>query len=590
MAGKSRSGGVFAALARKIARNVTVRAASVSRPLTANEERFIETNRRFWSEQPANSSPEPHQVVLVHFELYPLALLGNLLIASVLARARNAGVLVVLPSRFDNPVRAVLGSFPSIRFEYEDGARMLFFRITGYLRAVLEARRIRTPDDLLTYTRDGLLMGDCIYDTVLAHGHATVASVSHGEIIPILASYFYHRAKMRSLMARHRIVHGVATHIVGVAAATFLRYLLQGGKEVYIRETHLKKYSSLSMMHECGATPDRRFVEFMKRHPQTFARKGEMVISERLGNRTKGVSDHLPYKADKVIYTSRAQFADAYGLDSRRRNVFVMLHAFNDYPHTYGMLAHRDFYDWFLHTLQLAQEISDVNWIFKDHPYGKLYPTDVDVESTFRRISAPQIRFLAAHENFNTSSLRYVADVVITCIGTAGLEYSTFGIPCILGGRCWYSGLGFTREPATREAFERELRHIALLERLTDEQTQTAKMMAYFSFKVMNHPAFPDPFRTIATYEIAEAKTLTSDELIGRILDYRSRSSEDEKSAYIDALEKFIANPEWVQFVDFAEHTDLLGALPGTVFPAQEATPGPMTGRIQRALKRSGVS
>ena len=43
--------------------------------------------------------------------------------------------------------------------------------------------------------------------------------------------------------------------------------------------------------------------------------------------------------------------------------------------------------------------------------------------------------------------MRYLADAIITCISTAGLEYSAQGIPCVLGGEGGYSGLGFTIKP-----------------------------------------------------------------------------------------------------------------------------------------------
>lgn len=558
MAVAASKGSLLVRIARKLSGRVALRARSALRPLTGNEKAFMAWNERYWREH-FEQRPVEDQYVMVHHELYPLALLGNVHIASLVARAKSARLLLLAPSRFDRPANSVLKSFPNVHLEYESSLAGIFHRVKGFFSAYMALRHIKTPEQLLNFTHDGLLIGDNIYDTLLSCGHATIRSIEPAVLLPMLAQYYYRRSMMDRMTRKYRIVAGLATHIVGVPGATFVRSLLLKGTEIYIRETTLKKYSSLAMMHECCATPDKRYIEFMRTKPEQFVPLGEQAMEERIGNRTSaGV---LAYQSDKVIYTSRVDFARAYRLDPDKKNVFVMLHAFNDYPHTYGNFVHKDFYEWFMHVLELAQKNTDVNWIFKNHPYAKYYPTDVDVDAVFDSVDRPNIVYLKESEKFNTSSLRYLADAVITCLGTAGLEYSAYGVPCILAARCWYSGLGFTREPQGREEYERELMQIGEIERLTPQQVEIAKIMAYFSFKVMDQTQFADPFRTIATYDMDEARSSSSDEMIGMILQYRDSSTADEKQAYTRAICDFISNTRWTQYVDFVVHPKLQEAI-----------------------------
>ena len=545
--------------ASRLSNAIAVRIKGAIRPLTPNEQAFIAENQRVWGDARAPRSSVGY--VFVHYELYPLALLGNLHIASAIADVMQAKIVLISPSPLDRAANQVLKSFPGMVLEYRDSPTFILFRVLSYFSAYLALRKISTPEGLLAYECDGVPFGDVLYDMILARGCATIRQIQRRELLTVMASFLFKRAMTKAVLEKYKVVAGVSTHIVGVPGATFLRLLLKNQLPVYIRETTLKKYTSLDMMFECCATPDKRYIDHMKRRPEVFSAYGERALENRLGNKYKSEIDHLAYKSDKTTYASRDHFGRDFGLDPNKKNVFVMLHAFNDYPHTYGPMVHQDFYHWFMHVLEVARRNKDVNWIFKNHPYEKYYLTEVDVGSVFTTVADEHVKYMPADVNFNTSSLRFIGDAVITCLGTAGLEYSGFGIPCILAARCWYSGLGFTREPKNKAEFERELMTIGSLPALTKEQVVIAKAMAYFTFEAMNQLKFPDPFRTIATYDIDEAKTFTDDKMFEAILAYRAKSTAAEKKAYLDELYEFIRDPHWGQFVDFSRHPELRGAL-----------------------------
>jgi hypothetical protein len=227
------------------------------------------------------------------------------------------------------------------------------------------------------------------------------------------------------------------------------------------------------------------------------------------------------------------------------------MHAFNDYPNTFGLSIYRDYYQWFQAVLNIAQLNESVNWIFKEHPGAKYYPTkDINLKTIFNKIKTKNIRFIEANANFNTSSLRYVADVICTCIGTAGLEYSAFGIPCILGGKSWYAGFGFTIEPNNEEEFVEIMRNIGDIERLNNNQTDMAKIIAFLSFEIFDITKFSDPFGTMVTFDADAQKAMTSEEIFKTIVIKKTISSVDEKILYVNSFKRFINNQDFTQFID----------------------------------------
>lgn len=185
----------------------------------------------------------------------------------------------------------------------------------------------------------------------------------------------------------------------------------------------------------------------------------------------------------RKMYQDRSEFAKDYGLQNSKRNIFIMLHAFTDYPHSHfkGMLFD-DFHDWFIKTLEHAYENKSVNWIVKSHPASCFYPVrDMDWQKIKERFHAEHIVFMSEDANFDTRSISYVGDAVITCIGSAGFELSAMaGLPSITAGDNPYAESGFAIYPANRNEYFNVLANIAKIERLAGDGLRRAKATFVF--------------------------------------------------------------------------------------------------------------
>jgi len=534
------------------------------RPLTNTEKEFIKINSSFWKQYKPEQEVYKNKYIFVVPEQYPLIMVGNTHIASFIAKEKKLKLLFLVRSRFCISVKKVLSSFPNVVFIYEDNVHYLFFRVYSFFQARCLIRKLKEPKDILELTFDGIKIGDLIYDSFLSCGFATLRSTYLKSRIlrKNIEKFFYMRNIIKDIIKRYKIDVSLVSHEIGIDGGVFFKYLLNNGITVWIRGGTLRKYRMADMIreciimrHECFMTPEKKYIDFMKSNSSYFLPMANSVLNKRLNSEESIPKPSLAYCREKKVFYSKQDFNEELKLDINKKNVFVMLHAFNDFPHMYGFMIYRDYYEWLEKILEVCKEVDSVNWIFKEHPYSKYYLTkDLNLNNIFLDISLPHIRFISENTNFNTSSLKFVADVILTCIGTAGLEYSAFGIPCVLGGNTFYSGYGFTKEPKTDMEFQDILRNINFLPRLSEEQINIAKLIAFFVFELVEVTKFPDPFATVCTYDIDEQKTFSAEEAFKKIIKRRKESSQEAKNNYIKFLNEFINNENFVQFLDLDKY------------------------------------
>ena len=181
---------------------------------------------------------------------------------------------------------------------------------------------------------------------------------------------------------------------------------------------------------------------------------------------------------DNEVISDREEFASTFGVDPQKKNIFMMLHAFTDYPHShFNWMIFDDFYDWFMCTLEHALENSSVNWIIKEHPASHFYPVrDVDWEAIKLRFAAPHILFIDSKIKFNSLSIPKIGDAIITCLGTAGFEMSALGaIPSITASDNPYAEAGFAMCPKNRQEYFEMLEVISEIKTLDGPEQRRAK-------------------------------------------------------------------------------------------------------------------
>lgn len=554
-------------------------------PLSAAQQDFIAENARFWgSWQERHQEETDGGYVLVSVEPHPLIHLCDASFASIVGLARGQRLLFVSTMSRTHPSTRLLRSFPRAKFLNLGSPRYWPMRLMAWLSARRAYRAIKAPLDLLAFRVDGIRFGDALYDAVLAQRFATIDRIDERTLV-VLRRFYFLRAFIRHVLRWYRVRAGVFAHLIGLQGSTLSRYLLQREIEVLNRvgshQLLVKKYRSLADVGIYPVKPEPGYFELMlKRDDGTIQRRAEEYLERRFNQKIEDVTIGLAFDMRKRHFTDRLTFAAAYRLDPIKPFVFVMLHAFNDFPHSHFArpMIFQDYYYWFRRTLEIARTVQSVNWVFKEHPAAGYYLTrDVDLAKTFSTVTDDNILFLPRDANFNARSIGDLAHAIVTCVGTAGLEYATLGIPCVLGGESGYSGFGFTIEPRDAEEYERCLRHIGRLGRLTAEQVRAAKAVAYFYFCAMEGAVFYFCPR-FSDEEISEWN-VERDEKLWRMAAaaFRDSSHREALRRQVERLAAFVNDRQWTQYVDF-ERFPFLGDSERTTASARSGKSGSIQG------------
>jgi hypothetical protein len=519
---------------------------------TAVARTFAEMNTRFWASMGTQvARHERPRYILVEVQSHPLLNLSNASFAAIAWRCRGLGPLFVIDALAPAD-RVALASYPGAAFASFRSWRYVPSRVRAVWQALRAVRGIASPEDLLAVTVDGIRFGDVIYDTVLGTGQATVRRID-AKVLSALALFFLHRSVIADLRRRFDI-RAYVGHAVGIPNLVYARYLLSDGIEFFNRtgshQVQVRKWKTSADVGVYTLKPDPRYFEIMVNGSWPVVEEiADQYLQARFDQQVGGIAENVAFDRSKRLYTSRSGFCDAHGLDPEKPTVFVMLHEFTDFPHSHFRrpMIFRDFYGWFERTVALAHDIRGVNWVFKEHPAAKFYPTsDVDVAEVFAAIDQPHIRFLASDADLNASSLRFIAHAIVTCLGTAGLEYACCGVPCVLASESSYSGYGFTMEPETEAAYEETLRTIAALPRLRPDQIRAAKAVIAFQHVMLQQSEFP----LCPPYSGDRVRQLTREDIWRDASERLSPERWPAVRRQVDKLAEFVNAPAWTQFVD----------------------------------------
>jgi len=452
--------------------------------MSGRYEAFIAANRAIWSRLRTTT---PRQgLLLVEAETHPVIAHANGVFARVIGEARDLRI-----GWIDTGDQAVRRRHLS----YDDTSEAIPMR--GRPRADLPgaaamflsaAMRLLVTGRILDVSLGGVRFGDILYDAYLVrYAVATLPGVDLRLLSTLWILVRQHRAFAR-LVRRHRPSAVLVSHDIGLNSGVLMRTALDLGVPVYHHRGDLV-FASLNLYapgYRLGEYAYRPRASDLVRLRALGRDRIEAEFAALMAERTNAHADAdavNAYGKGKRVFRSRREFTDEWRLAPDRPLVFVMLHAFNDHPHShFGRMLFKDYYDWFAETLAYARSHPEVNWVFKEHPSASWYPTrDLVLADRFAN-TPPHVTFVGADASFSTESLAHVADALVTVAGTAGMEFPALaGVPCIVAGRSSYSGFGFTIEPDSIASYWRTLDDIAALPRLSDEQQFNARMVFVYA-------------------------------------------------------------------------------------------------------------
>ena len=473
---------------------------------------FLETNARAWAERDARRPRRCKGVVVVelmHNHASVLAL--NVLTARYLAELLGAGMLGVLSpifTRYPLPVdqvRAFAASFgvkDTVLVGREASPGSGWSAVLRPWRAATAAGFERFRQTTLTRLRsvegealrravlelelDGVWIGDLVYDSYLQRTQAPTLERCDDDLIFVVERAFSIAGDYGRALREHAIRAAVVSHTVYVDYGILSRLTLKAGAPVYgkfgVNPIGIRKYRDLAEAADFQNDVLPATVAFFRdRLGAPFDEAAERFYPPSPNKLASFEYLRYGYGSDKREEEARV-VRERLRLDPTRKTCAVMAHMFWDAPHCYPDLLFDDHFRWLDETLAFAAAHPEVQWLLRQHPYELMIGDTANFAALVRKHVTPGGPIRVVGNDVTTSSLFPVTDVLTTATGTAGIEFASVGVPCILAGRPFYGTLDFAVRPRTREAYFEALAAIPRMERLRPVAIAQAKHAALIYF------------------------------------------------------------------------------------------------------------
>ena len=288
------------------------------------------------------------------------------------------------------------------------------------------------------------------------------------------------------VLGRHDIRAVIVSHPVHFRYGTLVWVALQRGIPVfvinYINETiTIRKLSVVEDFHMPVEYPTVSQRDLLSREKRSrLASIGRSYLEQMRQGRVGQIAMVGGYLGEKERYRDRHRMHKILGTDESKPNVVIMAPCWPDFPHMCGRSYYTDFQDWFEMTLTEIEGLKECNWILKPHPAESLYGDKITLKKLVRmRLSAG---IFIWPDGVSGNALEQFADCIVTCVGSAGIEYPAIGKTVLTASRTIYTEWGFCHQSHDMDAYLSNLGRIAQLRSPSSEDQENAQIFAALTY------------------------------------------------------------------------------------------------------------
>jgi hypothetical protein len=449
--------------------------------LSVEESEFINENRKCWK----NNNNQKIGIIVEGFLYSPTSVIEKARIAKALEEKLNVSILVLLRgfSKKSSNVYAVYKSFAIDNFlmwwaQYLN----IPLLIKIFVKTLYVYIKYPRGKDLLSLQYNDIMIGDLIYDTLIRFnpGTYTIQKLNFKKHFRHIFRTLYSIEINEKLFNKYDIKAVVTSHNVYSEYGILCRIAYKYKADVYLKDMNVFKYYD-------GSIPINEHFLKIKYSDLSEALENTKIIKKAenyLESRFNGSDNQIDVKnayRNKKTYSKNELFEYFKIKNLKNKNIFILAHAFSDAPHVGEGLLFNDYYHWLIETLKMLSKVENINIFVKPHPSSYMWNESGVVEKMVIEENIKNINILP--KDFNTNSIKNIADCILTAQGTAGLEFSCFGIPAIIAGKGFYSGFSIAIEPKTIEEYKNIIHEIKSIKKLDQKTIKKAKILLYLSMQ-----------------------------------------------------------------------------------------------------------
>jgi hypothetical protein len=339
------------------------------------------------------------------------------------------GRLAVVPG-LRNPAwhQRIIESFlPDIRVRFHWLlAGTLLRNLPIIVTTMIEIKRGHHISDLVI---DDVPVGVHLYDSLLLGKQvATIDTVTLGLKLRVLVELVYYFCAVRIIQkfTDPIVILPDNTYRQGMVFEYLRSREIRCLAGLNINELTIYKYRTAREYENFCRTPSFELIDRILKDDR-LREQAECYLMERISG---GELHHDAIRAfdPRKKMASMEMLVEKHGVDVSKPIVLVAAHVFSDAPHAYPNQLYQDYQHWIIATCRHLKQNTAVNFVVKEHPSAALYKE----EGLTEKILASEN--MASHllsSDVNTQSLFNLVDVLVTCGGTAGMEFPCFGVPVV---------------------------------------------------------------------------------------------------------------------------------------------------------------
>jgi len=389
----------------------------------------------------------------------------------VISAMRAKGDLIELIKSY-NPMKVI-----SAKFLIASG---FLFNIAKIIKL---AMNINTGDDLVAIKIQDMPIGMHIYDLILRRmGLSSIDKLSLQQrfYLAVELSFFY---SILGYINRHNISYAILPDNVyrqGLIFEIVKKKVIPSISAIDINGMSMHKYTSAEDYIQHCRTPDMDIVVKIMNTPGLYSDANKYLLYRTSGQEQQ--HDIVRAYSKEKMEIHRTDLINTYNLHPDKKIVLVMAHVFSDAPHAYPGMLFKDYEDWLIKTCTQLSQNQNVNFLVKEHPSASLYKEDGLVDLILGKHG---FKNKVIAKNINTKSLFGAIDVIVTCGGTAGMEFPCFGIPVLVAAKPPYASFPYILSPDTKTTYYSELNRIHEYNSLSNDNIRLAKCVLYVIHSVM---------------------------------------------------------------------------------------------------------
>lgn len=465
---------------------------------------FIRTNKRAWEEFHDSFGDTEGRIAIDATINQPNYLLPNLITGMYIGSETGLSPsYFVRCSRFNRRLREICRSYaPGKIFHVEPSLLESGRRDNTKREAERVAEGIDSGTELLDLKYHGVKVGDLVYDTYLRQtGNGTVDEID-GAVLEYIQDMVYFTRYCDNLVEEEGVRAALVSHDQYMPNGILARVVASRGGTAFIKVGGangftVRRYEGEIAEHR--SRPSEELFEYVfNNHRERAISEADTYMQDRMNADTDimGPGATTAYSEYEVV--DREWLTEQFDVDPENPNVVVMSHIFIDAVHHGDRFLFDDYMCWLRETLDHVVGVDSANWLVKPHPHNN----DFEGKNSSQEVVQDATEGVADHtvvdlpRDINPRSLLDFADVILTAKGSAGLEFSCFGIPAIIAGETSYSGFGFTIEPKSKAMYFEILNNVDGIESLSREETDYARVLSYIQYILMKTtsnllPRFP---------------------------------------------------------------------------------------------------